>query len=49
MTSRQAAGFTFYALDAAGAARAAAGLADLLDMATLPAAALPGGGSGCCR
>lgn len=49
LTSRQADGYTFYALDPARVEDLRSFMASLLDVASLPAAARPGGGSDCCR
>ena len=49
VTSRQADGFTYYALAAAGLDGARVALEGLLSSSDLPAAAQPGGGVGCCR
>lgn len=49
VTSRQAEGFTFYALAAGELSRLAPALCSLLDTDSLPAAARPGGNSSCCR
>lgn len=49
VTSRTGQGYTYYALHRAGLDRARRVLDDLLDVDTLPAEALPGGGDACCR
>lgn len=46
--SRRADGFTLYAVDPAGMARARAAVVDLLDTDVLDPLALPGGNQGCC-
>lgn len=49
VTTRQADGFTFYALDPAALSAAGAAVALLLDVDGLPAVARPGGNGACCR
>lgn len=49
VTSRQAEGYTYYALSASGLRRARCGLDELLAVDDLPPAAQPGGGHDCCR
>lgn len=46
--SRRADGFTLYAVDPAGMARAREAVVGLLDTDVLDPAALPGGNQGCC-
>ena len=46
--SRRADGFTLYAVDPAGMARAREAVVDLLDTDVLGPLALPGGNQGCC-
>ena len=47
--SRQADGFTYYALDPDALSAARAAVDRLLDVDGLPAVAMPGGNSSCCR
>ena len=48
VSSRRADGFTLYAVDPAGMARARLAVAGLLDTDGLAPVALPGGNQGCC-
>ena len=49
VTTRQADGFTFYALDPGGLDAARLAVGAVLDVEALPAVAQPGGNDTCCR